>query len=106
VEFQAIQDIREREDHNAPIIALTDGEIDQSAIEYIWPLKSKNRIVGKLPPNTYMMTDPNGISYLKRYYNEQDAKTGFFSVSKNIQYFDVTENGKYKALMAVSVIKK
>lgn len=98
VEFQALQRIREAEGHNAPIIALTDGEIDQSATEYAWPVGSNNKIKGKLPPNTYMMTDPNGISYLKRYYNEQDHKEGFFSVSKNIQYYDVTEDGKYKAL--------
>ena len=98
VEFQAIQDIREEEGHNAPIIALTDGYIDYSAIEYAWPLGSNNRIKGKLPPNTYMMTDPSGIRHLKEYYNEEDAKTGFFSVSKNIQYYDVTEEGKYKAL--------
>ena len=44
------------------------------------------------------LTDPSGVDYLKRYYNEEDNKSGFFSVGKNIQYYDVTEDGKYKAL--------
>lgn len=94
VEFQAIQKIREKEGHNAPIIALTDGYIDTVSTQYEWPLKSKNVIKGKLPPNTYMMCFADGIKYLEGYYNE-DVRAGYFSYEKNIQYYDLTENGRF-----------
>ena len=94
VEFQAIQKIREKEKHNAPIIAFTDGYIDTVAIKYEWPLGSKNMITGKLPPNTYMMCFKDGVNYLKGYYSE-DVKEGYFSFEKNIQYYDLSENGRF-----------
>jgi hypothetical protein len=96
VELQRVQDIREEERHNAPIIVLTDGIIDAVKTEYTYPVGSGNKIVGKLPPNTYFMTDPGGIEYMKNYYNENDAREGYFDYEKNIQYYDITENGKFK----------
>jgi hypothetical protein len=95
VELQLVQDIREKELHNAPIIVLTDGIIDSVKTQYTFPEGSGNKITGKLPPNTYFMTDPGGIKYMKNYYSD-DAREGYFDYDKNIQYYDITENGKFK----------
>ena len=96
-EFNTIQKLREVNNNLAPIIALTDAEIDNTAIEYYWPTNSKNKIVGKLPPNTYIMAFNFGIRYLKNHgYDEKDARPGYFSYSKNIQYYDLSEKGRFK----------
>ena len=94
-ELQAVQLIREEEGHNAPIIVLTDGFIDSVKTEYTFPIGSGNKIVGKLPPNTYFMSDPSGITYMKTYYSD-DPSEGYFDVEKNIQYYDITENGRFQ----------
>jgi hypothetical protein len=95
-ELQLIQALREKEKNNAPIICLTDGEIDNVITRYSWPVGSKDKVDGKLPPNTYFMTDPNGISYMKSEGYSEDPRPDYFNYEKNIQYYDVTENGKYK----------
>ena len=100
-ELQLIQALREEGKNNAPIICLTDSVIDTVITRYTWPVGSddeNDKVDGKLPPNTYFMTDPNGISYMKSrgYVEDEDPIPDYFNYEKNIQYYDVTEGGKYK----------
>lgn len=96
VEFQTIQKIREKEGHNAPILALTDAFIDDTVIKYEWPVGSKKMITGKLPPNTYMMSFGSGVTYLKNNYGE-DQRPGYLSYIKNIQYYDLSTENRFKS---------
>ncbi len=89
VELQVIQNMREEQGHMAPIICLTDGFIDSVKTTYLW---EDEIITGGLPPNTIMMSDPQGISYLRSMF-----KKDFADPEKRIEYYDVTENGKYKS---------
>ncbi len=95
VELQVIQNITEKEGHNSPIICLSDGYIDSVKTEYTFPIGSKNKVIGKLPPNTIFMTDPSGLDYMNKYYSD-DPKKGYFDYGKNIQYYDITDKGKFK----------
>lgn len=95
VEFQTIQKIREKEGHNAPILALTDAYIDDTIVKYEWPIGSKTIITGKLPPNTYMMCFEDGVDYLKNNYGE-DQREGYLSYIKNIQYYNFSKENRFK----------
>jgi hypothetical protein len=95
VEFQTIQKIREKEGHNAPILALTDAYIDDTIVKYEWPVGSKTIITGKLPPNTYMMCFEDGVDYLKNNYGE-DQREGYLSYIKNIQYYNFSKENRFK----------
>jgi hypothetical protein len=95
-EFQALIQIRKKEKHNSPIIALTDGEIDNVVTEYEWPVRSNKMIEGKFPPNTYIMCFQFGLDYLERYgYFEKDRGEGYFSYSKNIQYYNFSKENRF-----------
>lgn len=96
-ELQNIQTFRrEAEGNNAPIICLTDGIVDPIYVKYIYPMDSENMVEGRLPPNTIFMTDLPGILYMQENGYSEDPSEGYFDYEKNIQYFDITENGKYK----------
>lgn len=95
-ELHSIQIEREKQGHNAPILALTDGFIEHDVIiKYEWPVGSKKIITGKLPPNTYMMCFENGVEFLKDKYGE-DQREGYLSYIKNIQYYNFSKENRFK----------
>jgi len=95
-ELNTLQAIREADGHNSPIIVLTDGAIDDVRVKYTFPAGSKNIVDGMLPPNTYYMSDSTGLKDMVKLGYEEDARPGYFSYEKNIQYYDITDKGKFK----------
>jgi len=81
--------------HNAPIICLSDAEIDTVYTKYEWPIGSNKIIKGRIPPNTYMMCFENGIKYMKREGYFEDERPGYLSFSKNIQYYNLSKENRF-----------
>jgi hypothetical protein len=62
---------------------------------YAWPVGSDTIIEGKLPPATYMMCFDNGVKHMKSHYSEDDAIDEFLGVEKNIQVYNLSEEGRF-----------
>lgn len=86
-ELQTAINIREKEGHDAAIVILTDSFIDSPNLEYTW---NGEKVRGKLPPNTIIMTNTAGRDYLEDYFKEE------LESDKKIEVYDITDDGRYK----------